>query len=40
MQHRNLQQVGVSVSLNPSDPRTDRRNLGFEEVGQIGNGKS
>src|ERR1700686_5297721 len=22
------------------DPRTDHRNLGFEEVGQIGNGKS
>src|SRR6202051_3354480 len=25
--------------LNLSDPRTDHRNLGFEEVGQIGNGK-
>jgi hypothetical protein len=50
MQQRSLQQVRVSVSLiflihaliilNLSDPRTDHRNLGFEEVGQIGNGKS
>ena len=26
--------------LHLSDPRIDHRNLGFEEVGQIGNGKS
>ena len=35
MQQRSLQQVRVSVSLifliNLSDPRTDHRNLGFED---------
>ena len=40
MQQRSLQRVRVSVALIfLSDPRTDHRNLGFEEVGQIGNGK-